>query len=367
MASTRLVVGPRGATGATGHGIASASVNVDGDLVLTLDNAATLTPVTVPALAGALAAEAAAAISESASGQYATDASGSSGIATNAALAASASAVAAAASQSAAGTSATDAGTAKTDAEAARDLALTYRNAAQSATFAGTDLGTTDLNTVTTTGSYYQGSTGNATTARNYPVETVVCSLLVLPYYTGTNVIQVLTIASSAYGGGATRYARRYSGGSWSTWRVQGVRLDNTTGRAAWTWDPTNSREQLVYGDTGWRDVTASLINGWTATAVYVRRVGYQVMMHAEALAAAAATNANFITAPTGFAPYSGVTFRGMLHTTATPPVAYRTAGLSIPAYASGGTLYGSLAPYTTADAWPASLPGNAVGTIPYN
>lgn len=60
--------------------------------------------------------------------------------------------------------------------------------------------------------------------------------------------------------------------------------------------------------DTGWRDVTSLLQNGWTATVVRVRRVVDEVFWEFENLNGSAATSATIFTlsAFSGFAPVGG-------------------------------------------------------------
>lgn len=54
--------------------------------------------------------------------------------------------------------------------------------------------------------------------------------------------------------------------------------------------------------DTGWRDITGSLRNGWTATYVHIRRIRERVIMRHNGLDGSAATSNSFVTLATGFA-----------------------------------------------------------------
>lgn len=54
--------------------------------------------------------------------------------------------------------------------------------------------------------------------------------------------------------------------------------------------------------DTGWRDITGSLRNGWTATYVHIRRIRERVIMRHNGLDGTAATSNQFIALATGFA-----------------------------------------------------------------
>ena len=74
-------------------------------------------------------------------------------------------------------------------------------------------------------------------------------------------------------------YQRTYSGNIWSDWIIYASqRIDNTAGRVIYTWDETAGREQLIYGDTGWRVITGELLNGFTGT-LQIRRLNDRVSL----------------------------------------------------------------------------------------
>lgn len=148
---------------------------------------------------------------------------------------------------------------------------------------AGVNLGTLDLDTVTTPGLYYQASTALAmSTANHYPPMNDMAGsargvLEVESWSGGAAVIQRFTRIGS--GGNATGGIQRprvtyvrYREGVWSEWSVlANARVDNTAGRVVYLWDEQANREQMVYGDTGWRNLP--LINGFNRT-LQVRREG---------------------------------------------------------------------------------------------
>lgn len=78
----------------------------------------------------------------------------------------------------------------------------------------------------------------------------------------------------------------------------RGYTVDQTAGRVVKVWDYLNNREQLIYGDTGWK--TATLINGWAGTAQY-RRVMNRVTVKFRNMAGSAATSTSFLNLPTGY------------------------------------------------------------------
>src|SRR5690606_1708785 len=55
--------------------------------------------------------------------------------------------------------------------------------------------------------------------------------------------------------------------------------------------------------DTGWRDLTGTLMYGWTGGAVFARRVADEVMIVFKGLDGTEATNAGAVPLPSGFGP----------------------------------------------------------------
>jgi len=163
------------------------------------------------------------------------------------------------------------------------------------------------------------------------------------------------------------------TGAAWIA--IQGSYTDESVGRRIFTWDQVNGRWQMTYGDTGWRDVSASLVNGWVlAVAVsycLIRRTNGQVQLVAR-LNPAAATADKFLSAITGFGGWSGTLWLGL----ATSFV----SDVGSAWFQSGSTGWGcrrathgaatSVYISITHDvgdgtAWPTSLPGTASGSIP--
>lgn len=143
---------------------------------------------------------------------------------------------------------------------------------------------------------------------------------------------------------------------------VAATYTDESVGRRIFTWDTVNSRWQLTYGDTGWRNVSAALINGWTGT-VYLRRITRTVFMQVEGLDGAAKTNNNFVDLPSGW----NSDHARLLFYTFAPAIVRGDAGPYNLASCVNSTdvHYGNFS-WITNDAWPASLPGSASGSIPY-
>jgi len=246
-------------------------------------------------------------------------------------------------------------------AEAARDLALAGQ-------FAGAAIGTADLNTLTTPGVYRQSTGGNATLAKNYPIINLR-GLLTVKALSSTELVQ--EYVTQANGGNSTRgvYLRVLSGTVWTVWRfVPSQRVDQTAGRAIYTWDDVNNREQLIYGDTGIRDITSLALNGWSPSLIYLFRTGPIVTIACNVLNPTAQTSPAFVDIPLGFRPASGMLTRGILHTVDATTSVFRTVLMSNQLRVDGNLptvpLYGSVS-WRTNEAWPTTLPGTPIGSIP--
>lgn len=236
----------------------------------------------------------------------------------------------------------------------------------------GIPLGTVDLDLVTLPGAYQQASNGSSTLAKNYPKAAIVGCLEVVSVTTGSLLIQRFT----AFGGDSISHPRtwirRRSGAGWSPWSFMPTqRVDQTAGRALYTYDEQNSRDQLIQGDTGWRDISSLLKDGW-AGSVYIRREDYRVTVRFDALNPAALTTNAPLVLPLGFAP-NVFDERFILHhaiADTTPPATVRRGRaftnriIEIYCPAAGGLLYGSFS-FSLTSAWPTALPGTAVGAIP--
>lgn len=149
---------------------------------------------------------------------------------------------------------------------------------------------------------------------------------------------------------------------------------DESVGRRQFAWDTVNNRWQLTYSDTGWRNITASMtaVTNLTWTSVMMRRQGTRVDLTLYATTTAAASGSAY-TVPTGFrfrpavidsawvGTRAGATLTNLCNVT----TAVGGTSLTWNSDALAGTYYVSVS-YLTDDAWPASLPGVASGSIPF-
>lgn len=243
----------------------------------------------------------------------------------------------------------------------------------------GTLLGTSDLNEILTPGTYRQtdltGTVG--TLLRNYPYASAFGEMRVYST-TPTEVVQEFTPQSySTAIDGRRFYRRAKSNGAWAAWRAyNSTRVDQTAGRVIYQWDDLNYREQLIYGDTGWRNVrglfeAVCAANGLTYANIAgfsdpaIRRVGSTIYYRIGVNITGALANVDFRTAmqPAGFKtdqienwqmPASMTGSAGVIHFSPANYIRFWTAG--------NQTFIMSL---STTDAWPTTLPGTAIGTIP--
>ena len=147
-----------------------------------------------------------------------------------------------------------------------------------------------------------------------------------------------------------------------------------TTGAIKWVKasGTGNTGWVVEYGDTGWRNVSASMdatfLTANPNATLFARRTGNTVRLSYKAGASATFTTnyANVYAIPSGFRPGSAYeTPLMMLTSAASPGAAFKAAYFTDNALTSGNTWatatqYWGDSVYTTSDAWPSSLPGSA-------
>lgn len=143
----------------------------------------------------------------------------------------------------------------------------------------------------------------------------------------------------------------------------RGYVIDQTAGRTVKVWDYLNNREQLVYGDTGAREVV--LVDGWECYGAKIRRTGSTVSMVIRNMSGASALSPTFYRLPSGFRD-SGVNIFGqpsmglMASKTDSSPVNLISVYSGALNTSSRGTDLQLNRTWTTSDPWPTSLPGVA-------
>lgn len=227
----------------------------------------------------------------------------------------------------------------------------------------------TDLDLLLTEGLYQCtiGTDANASALAHLPMHEAG-SLMITK--SGNNSVQIQTYITNT----KSIYVRRRFSGAWGPWRAfTPSRTDLTAGRAMYTWDEQNQREQLTYGDTGWRNVTADLLNGYTGN-VYLRRIGYTVFCEGTPTPPDPMVSGDFYQVPVPFqwTSLQNVRFNSRMAGSLDPFWLVRkgpTLPLSVEningswAPARGGFAFATS--WATANAWPTTLPGTAVGAVP--
>lgn len=122
----------------------------------------------------------------------------------------------------------------------------------------------------------------------------------------------------------------------------------------------------VVDYDSGWRNMAASLVNGWTApgaNSINLRRVGVDVHLRIGYIGGTAATADLFVALPSGFRSQITCVFSGITSGNNSAGIVYNGAG-NISTSVRTSTLYAEII-YATSDAVPTSLPGTLVTPAP--
>jgi len=146
------------------------------------------------------------------------------------------------------------------------------------------------------------------------------------------------------------------------------TRWAEAAGRTAYAWDSTNHREQLIYGDTGWRDISSLISTDAVLTTVgswYLRRIGSRVALQATGVTKTAVAKTLTGLIPTGFraAPANGVGILGDANNSLCRALSNTSGDIILAAAVSSAGSLGFT--WTTSDTWPGTLPGTPSGTIP--
>lgn len=168
-------------------------------------------------------------------------------------------------------------------------------------------------------------------------------------------------------------YLRRRFSGAFNTWRHFAFsRVDQTAGRVIYQWDDLNNREQLIYGDTGWRNIATSIAAGLGGTMLLRRSNNVCQMSATITIPDGTPLGTTLATIPSG----SGFTLSNFVPayiytrpSASATQMGYRinadgTVVLTTSWPAGGASLYINNS-WLTTDAWPTSLPGTASGSIP--
>ncbi len=248
---------------------------------------------------------------------------------------------------------------------------------------ASTLLATSNLNDIKVAGLYRQDGGGNATLVANYPAAGSA-GVLIVTEMAGLNyLVQEWHPLYGDSRGARVFYKREFTTPNWSPWRsFVSARVDQTAGRAIYQWDDLNGREQIIYGDTGWRlispPVVPTKVDSGTAQ---IRRIGSNVYLRfVDVVLSSAATGyCPIFTStdiPVNFRPFGAERTMqnvGQVNNALAQQVISifgevawarqvdnAAVSLTRPTAGLKGTVQ-----WLTDDAWPTTLPGTAVGSIP--
>lgn len=129
------------------------------------------------------------------------------------------------------------------------------------------------------------------------------------------------------------------------------IRRDDSVGTRVFIGDV------MIHGDTGWRDVSSSLLNGWSGNA-FVRRIGDVVYIRCVNLDAASATSLIALSLPSGFQGPGTYQIPGSINNQKWLFSRLLTHELQVERYTDASTQRGLAGSFPTIDAWPTSLPG---------
>lgn len=132
--------------------------------------------------------------------------------------------------------------------------------------------------------------------------------------------------------------------------------FDETAGRVVKAWDYLNKREQLIYGDTGIRNIAAELTNVTSVTHVQLVRSGNLCTVLFHDLNPELSGNVTIFSLPSGFRPRASQSAQalGVARVQAT-----NNGNFVLIAATAGTNCIGSIT-YYTPDPWPTTLPGVA-------
>ena len=129
------------------------------------------------------------------------------------------------------------------------------------------------------------------------------------------------------------------------------IRRDDSAGTRVFIGDV------MIHGDTGWRDISSALLNGWSGNA-FVRRIGDLVYIHCANLDAASATSLIALNLPSGFRGPGAYPIPASINNQKWLFSRVLTHELQVERSTDASTWRGLAGSFPTIDAWPTLLPG---------
>lgn len=219
----------------------------------------------------------------------------------------------------------------------------------------------TDWNNVTTSGLYYAAGSDLASQPNSPPSYAIGVNVMVQARNASV-ITQIAWTVSNAHS--QFQLTRSLVSGTWGPWKVfRNTSIDNTAGKVITMWDESANRSQMIYGDTGWRDISMA---GETQKTL-IRRVGSVVELQFTNHAATAGNYVFSNSVASGFRP--AITreypYREGAAAFGSTKMMSVTNGGTVTFWNAAGGSTSAVAMWTTTEAWPTSLPGTAAGTIP--
>ncbi|ASR84121.1 hypothetical protein SEA_WHEELBITE_28 [Arthrobacter phage Wheelbite] len=232
----------------------------------------------------------------------------------------------------------------------------------------------TDWNTLTTSGLYWTLG-GDYSSFVNAPVLNVPGgqALMVHVVARGATILNQRVTLTTTSTIAQVYIERSQITGNWGPWRyIPSVTLkDDTTGRTAYLYDWINNRSQIVYGDTGRRNISNMAPAETTFSGggkLAIRREGSTVDIYCVGWMPGAAGTVHLLASglPAGFRPSNSRVWWGAQNG---QPVLCTMSfdGSTIAIISNAATTHpiGFSFSYSTTDVWPTTLPGTADGAIP--
>lgn len=134
--------------------------------------------------------------------------------------------------------------------------------------------------------------------------------------------------------------------------------IDQTAGRVVKVWDHLNNREQIIYGDSGLRDVSELLTVARSAGTLHLSRSTQVVTLTINGLKPSATGSDIIAIMPSGFRPARTVFFQAEGVSAMGQVTQYGNTQLYD--WVKDIPIFGTVT-FITADPWPPTLPGKAV------
>ncbi|AYD87235.1 hypothetical protein SEA_TENNO_23 [Arthrobacter phage Tenno] len=223
----------------------------------------------------------------------------------------------------------------------------------------------TDWNTLLTSGLFSATGSDMAGMPNSAPSMAIGVNIMVQAR-SASVVTQLVWTVSNAHS--QIQFQRSFVSGTWGPWKVyRNTNIDNSVGRVITLWDETGNRSQMFYGDTGQRNISASVTDASGGT-LYLRRIGHMVslaMANLQFTDTASGTLHSYTgLIPTGFWPAVSSRFMLAQSMNTNGIMTVNSNGDATLIKGTTNSLYHELM-WTTTQPWPTALPGTASGGIP--